>query len=47
MLAYAGHPFAINPTADLEATARARGWSIYFPDGTGPRHREADHKLHR
>jgi HAD superfamily hydrolase (TIGR01490 family) len=36
MLASAGHPFAINPNPDLEATARARGWTIYFPDGTRP-----------
>jgi len=34
MLAFAQHPFAINPNPDLEATARERGWSIYFPDGT-------------
>jgi phosphoserine phosphatase len=34
MLAVAGHPFAINPNPDLEATARARGWATYFPDGT-------------
>jgi phosphoserine phosphatase len=37
MLALAKHPFAINPNADLEATARQRGWTVYFPDGTGPR----------
>ena len=35
MLAAAGHPFAINPNPDLEKTARARGWTVYFPDGTG------------
>jgi phosphoserine phosphatase len=34
MLAMAKHAFAINPRADLEATARQRGWSVYFPDGT-------------
>lgn len=34
MLASASHPFAINPQADLETTARLRGWRIYFPDGT-------------
>jgi HAD superfamily phosphoserine phosphatase-like hydrolase len=34
MLAEATHAFAINPNADLEAMARARGWTIYFPDGT-------------
>ena len=33
MLAWVEHPFAINPNADLEATARERGWPIYFPDG--------------
>jgi phosphoserine phosphatase len=35
MLALAKYPFAINPTSDLELTARQRGWPIYFPDGTG------------
>jgi phosphoserine phosphatase len=34
MLAIAQHAFAINPNPDLEAKARERGWSIYFPDGT-------------
>jgi HAD superfamily phosphoserine phosphatase-like hydrolase len=34
MLAQARHPFVINPNPDLEATARERGWPIYFPDGT-------------
>jgi phosphoserine phosphatase len=34
MLALAAHGFAINPNADLEATARERGWTIYFPDAT-------------
>jgi phosphoserine phosphatase len=33
MLALATHGFAINPNPDLEATARERGWTIYFPDG--------------
>jgi HAD superfamily hydrolase (TIGR01490 family) len=33
MLAMAKHPFAINPNADLDATARGRGWPIYFPGG--------------
>jgi len=37
MLAHARHGFAINPNPDLEATARHRGWTVYFPDGTGPR----------
>ena len=36
MLAWARHPFAINPHPDLEATARERGWRIYFPNGTRP-----------
>lgn len=31
MLADATHAFAINPNADLEATARQRGWTVYFP----------------
>ena len=34
MLAHAKHAFAVNPNADLEALARQRGWTIYFPDGT-------------
>jgi HAD superfamily phosphoserine phosphatase-like hydrolase len=33
MLAMAKHSFAVNPNADLEATARQRGWAVYFPDG--------------
>jgi HAD superfamily hydrolase (TIGR01490 family) len=37
MLAIAGHSFAINPTPELEITARERGWMIYFPDATGRR----------
>jgi phosphoserine phosphatase len=37
MLAEAEHPFAINPNPDLEAAARERGWTIYFPDGTRSR----------
>jgi HAD superfamily phosphoserine phosphatase-like hydrolase len=37
MLAMARHAFAVNPNPDLEATARQRGWTIYFPDGTSPR----------
>lgn len=31
MLAVAGHPFAVNPNPDLEATARERNWTVYFP----------------
>lgn len=34
MLAMATHAFAVNPNPDLHATARERGWAIYFPDGT-------------
>jgi HAD superfamily phosphoserine phosphatase-like hydrolase len=34
MLAMAQHAFAVNPNPDLEATARERGWRIYFPEGT-------------
>jgi phosphoserine phosphatase len=34
MLAMASHGFAVNPSPDLEAAARERGWTIYFPDGT-------------
>jgi HAD superfamily phosphoserine phosphatase-like hydrolase len=33
-LAIAKHGFAVNPNPDLEAAARQRGWTIYFPDGT-------------
>ena len=32
MLEIARHPFAINPTADLEGIARQRRWPIYFPE---------------
>lgn len=37
MLAMAERAFAINPNADLEAVARERGWTIYFPDGVSRR----------
>ena len=37
MLAHCRHAFAVNPNPDLDALARQRGWTIYFPDGTGPR----------
>ena len=37
MLAMAKHAFAVNPNPDLEAIARQRNWSIYFPDGTRPK----------
>jgi phosphoserine phosphatase len=32
MLEMARHPFAINPTAELESIARQRRWPIYFPE---------------
>jgi len=32
MLALAKHPFAIDPTPELEKTAKERGWSVYFPE---------------
>ena len=31
MLAHARHAFAVNPNPDLDAVARQRGWTIYFP----------------
>lgn len=34
MLAIAKNAYAINPNPDLETTARQRGWTIYFPNGT-------------
>jgi phosphoserine phosphatase len=37
MLEMAKHSFAVNPNPDLEITARERGWTDYFPEGTGPR----------
>jgi HAD superfamily phosphoserine phosphatase-like hydrolase len=37
MLMMAKRAFAVNPNADLEATARERGWPIYFPAGTHSR----------
>jgi phosphoserine phosphatase len=37
MLEHARHAFAVNPNPDLETLARARGWTIYFPDGTARR----------
>jgi len=37
MLAMARHAFAVNPNPDLETTGHQRGWTIYFPDGTGRR----------
>ena len=37
MLAMAKYAIAVNPNPDLEATARERGWRIYFPEGTPSR----------
>lgn len=34
MLAMAKHSFAVNPNPDLEAAARERQWTVYFPNGT-------------
>ena len=31
MLAVAKHGFAVNPNPDLEAVARQRHWTVYFP----------------
>ncbi|HTR64158.1 MAG TPA: haloacid dehalogenase-like hydrolase [Terriglobales bacterium] len=33
MLKIARHAFAVNPNPDLEAVARGRGWTVYFPEG--------------
>lgn len=35
MLMLARNGYAVNPNPDLEVAARERGWTIYFPDGTG------------
>jgi phosphoserine phosphatase len=37
MLAMAKHSFAVNPNPELEITARERGWTVYFPEGTPAR----------
>jgi len=34
MLEIAKHPYAINPNPDLKETALARGWTVYFPNGS-------------
>jgi phosphoserine phosphatase len=36
MLKIARHPFAVNPNPDLEQLAKQSGWTIYWPEGTGP-----------
>jgi HAD superfamily phosphoserine phosphatase-like hydrolase len=35
MLALARHGFAVNPNPDLEAMARERNWTVYFPGEPG------------
>jgi phosphoserine phosphatase len=37
MLEHAKHAFAVNPNPDLEAIARQRGWTVYFPMGNAKR----------
>ena len=37
MLEHAKHAFAVNPNPDLEAIARQRGWTVYFPMGSAKR----------
>jgi HAD superfamily phosphoserine phosphatase-like hydrolase len=32
MLEISKHAFAVNPNSDLAETARAQGWTVYFPD---------------
>jgi HAD superfamily phosphoserine phosphatase-like hydrolase len=32
MLKISKHAFAVNPNPDLEETAHAQGWTVYFPD---------------
>ncbi|MBS1852597.1 MAG: haloacid dehalogenase-like hydrolase [Acidobacteria bacterium] len=34
MLRIARHPFVVNPNRDLEETAHAEGWPVYWPDST-------------
>ena len=34
MLELAKNGFAVNPNPDLEKTAAAKGWTVYWPDGT-------------
>jgi len=35
MLAMASHSFAVNPNPDLREMAQQRGWTVYFPAGSG------------
>lgn len=37
MLQLAKNGFAVNPNPDLEKRAAAKGWAIYWPDGTSPK----------
>jgi HAD superfamily phosphoserine phosphatase-like hydrolase len=37
MLEMAPHPFAVNPTPELEVIARETGWNIYFPEQVNAR----------
>jgi len=37
MLQIAHNAFAVNPSPDLEKTARQLKWTVYWPDGTCPR----------
>ena len=34
MLEIAGQAIAVNPNPDLERIAHAKGWKIYWPEGT-------------
>jgi phosphoserine phosphatase len=36
MLEIARHPFAVNPTAELEKIARQNNWPVYYPDPLPP-----------
>jgi len=36
MLQIARYAVAVNPNPDLEQTARQRGWTVYWPNGTRP-----------
>lgn len=36
MLELARHPFAVNPNPDLHMLAKARNWTVHWPNGTHP-----------
>ena len=36
MLELAKYPFVVNPNPDLAQIARARGWTVYWPEGSKP-----------